>query len=317
MRSLCCAPLNRCVLGLLLLTWVWGCQSTETTLDDVQVGQYEKRMVEEEPFDLAPDMPLMEAPPPVDLAGQVATRKLSLDGVLWLALPDPARMDEVLDRRLDVGRWSESVRREYEKIFGHTRKYVRQIEQPAQFRLSLADALRRTLAYNYDIKVDGFAPAISTAQVVQAEAAFDTAFFANISRNNTDQPTPSQLAASQTDTTVVSGGIRKLLATGAAVTLTETMVRVDNPGFAFQTLNPSWQHAFQAELRQPILRNFGIDFNRAQINIRKLERQSNEQAFRAQVIEVLNNTEQAYWSLVAARRDVVISAELLAHAVHT
>ncbi|MFH1418014.1 MAG: TolC family protein, partial [Planctomycetota bacterium] len=31
----------------------------------------------------------------------------------------------------------------------------------------------------------------------------------------------------------------------------------------------------------------------------------------------LNNTEQAYWSLVAARRDVVISAELLAHAVHT
>ncbi len=112
----------------------------------------------------------------------------------------------------------------------------------------------------------------------------------------------------------MAGGIRKMLATGATVTLTESMTRVDNPGFQFQVLNPSWVHNFQAELRQPLLRNFGIDFNRAQINIRKLEHKSNLEAFRARVIEILNNTEQAYWQLVAARRNVVVSAELLGHA---
>src|SRR5690606_25426947 len=71
------------------------------------------------------------------------------------------------------------------------------------------------------------------------------------------------------------------------------------------------------ELRQPLLRNFGIDFNRAQINIRKNERRINEELFRQRVIEILNNTESAYWQLVGARRDVVISAELLAQARFT
>ncbi len=183
--------------------------------------------------------------------------------------------------------------------------------------MKLAETLQRSLANNFQIDIDSYGPAVSTAQVVQAEAAFDVAFFANVSRDNTDQPTPTQLQSGGRDTTIVSGGIRKLLASGAAVTLTQTMIRTDNPGFAFNTLNPSWVQAFVAEIRQPTLRNFGIDFNRAQINIRKTERRINEEQFRATVIDVLNNTERAYWDLVAARRDVTISAEILAQAEHT
>lgn len=266
-----------------------------------------------------PELPTIESPMPSELTGPVAATSPGIDAAIWLHIPDPSVAAEVLDNRLRLTRFGQdSIRSEYEDIYEKTKRLVAEISRPEkQFRLTLADALRRALLNNYQIKVDGYAPAISTAQIVQSEAAFDAAFFANINRNNTDRPTPSQLLASQTDTTQVAGGIRKLLATGATMTLTQTMIRVDNPGFQFQTINPSWTQNFTVELRQPVLKNFGIDFNRAQINIRKNERKINQELFRQRVIEVLNNTEQAYWQLVAARRDVVISAELLAQARKT
>ncbi len=291
-----------------------GCQTPPASVEEGRIDQYKERMTEGGPFRAAPELSQVDRPAPVGLVGQVAATQPSIEETIWLQLPDPTVAEEVFQKRLAVTRLSDSIKREYERIYRDTLAYIKQIERPSKFRLSLADALRRALENNYQIRVDGYAPAISSAQVVQAEAAFDLAFFANVNRNNTDQPTPSTLIASQTDTTIVNGGIAKLLATGAQVSFTQQMTRIDNPGFQFQLLNPSWQQNFVTELRQPLLRNFGIDYNRAQINIRKNERIINTEAFRARVIETLNTTEGAYWTLVGARRDVTTSAELLAEA---
>src|SRR5207244_3443338 len=131
-------------------------------------------------------------------------------------------------------------------------------------------------------RIDSFAPAISTAEVVQAEAAFDTAFFLQANRGKTDRPLiDPKLPTPQTDTKVVAGGIRQLLTSGMQVTLTESMTSVGNRGVA--RVNPIWSNNFVAELRQPLLRNFGIDTNRSQINIRKTERKINEEVFRGRV----------------------------------
>lgn len=307
--------MRKCLVAVAAATLVAGCQKGGTAVETVDVEQYEERMTAEEPFESAPDLTQMEDRPPVDLVGEIQPAKLGLDETIWLHLPDPSMAPEVLDKRLEITRYGErTIRTEYERIFAATKEYIAEIKRDKQFRLTLADALRRALAHNYQIRVEGYAPAVSRAQIVQAQAAFDAAFFANASRNNTDRPSPSQISATETDTTILTGGIRKLLATGATMTLSETMVRVDNPGFAFQILNPSWNHAFQAELRQPLLRGFGIDFNRSQINIRKKGRLRDLETFRERVIDVLNRTEQAYWTLVVARRNVVIAAELLAQA---
>lgn len=237
-----------------------------------------------------------------------------LEEVIWLGIPDPTNAAQIFGERLNKTRYSDTVRREYERIFADATTYIKEIERPSQYRLTLNEALKRAIASNFFIRIDSFAPAISTAQAVQAESVFDTAFFAQINRDNQDRPALNQLSATKTDATVINGGISQLMTTGGQVSFAHTMTRVDNPGFRFQTVNPIWQQAFVAELRQPVLRNFGIDFNRSQINIRKTERKINEEAFRARVIEVLNNTERAYWDLARARREVVIGAELLAQA---
>ncbi len=300
------------ILGLLLTA---GCQNPETPLDSAKVQRYEERM-NAESFEAAAALSRLDSPPPVDLIGEVPATQHPLDATVWLHLPDPSVAQEVLAKRLEITRYGDaSIKREYETIYKTTLEHIAEIRRERQYRLTLSEALRRALANNYQIQIDGYAPAISTAQVVQAEAAFDAAFFANVNRNNTDRPSlPATLVGSQADTTIVQGGLRKLLATGATVTLSQQMSRTDAGRIPAPAIDPSWSQSFVAELRQPLLRNFGIDVNRAQINIRKAERQINEEAFRARVIEILNRTEQAYWTLVGARRDVVISAELLAQA---
>lgn len=298
-----------------------GCEPERTSLSEIKEHTYVKSSGSDaaDPDRILPDLPAVDAPPPAELSGNVAPADVTMDSSIWLHIPDPSFAPEVLDKRISLTTFGQdSIRKEYLDTYEQTNKLIKEIERPRQFRLTLADALRRALENNYQIKVDGYAPAISTAQIVQAEAAFDAAFFANINRNNQDSPPIYQrLLSSQPDTTQVAGGIRKLLATGATMSLTQAMVRVENRGVAIQRYDPNWTQNFIVEFRQPLLRNFGIDFNRSQINIRKNERKINEEAFRQRVIEILNNTEQAYWQLVGARRDVVISAELLAQARQT
>lgn len=303
------------ISGLSSLLVTTGCQTPETSLDDAKVQRYEERM-DAESFEAAAALSQLDTRPPADLVGEVPATEHPLDTTVWLHLPDPSVADGILAKRLEITRYGDpSIKREYEAIYGTTLEHVAEIRREKQFRLTLSDALRRALANNYQIQIDGYAPAVSTAQVVQAEAAFDAAFFANVNRNNTDRPPlRSTVLGSQADTTIINGGLRKLLATGATMTFTQQMSRTDAGRIPDPAIDPSWSQNFVAELRQPLLRNFGIDVNRAQINIRKAERQINEEAFRARVIEILTQTEQAYWTLVGARRDVVISAEVLAQA---
>jgi len=306
------AVLLACTLGLPLMATAADPPGQLTPID-VKVRVYEERMNAAPPA--ASNTTTRPRSSELSTASTTSEENVpAMDEVIWLNLPDPADAATAFEQRLAGTRHSDTVKREYRRIYDDAKAYVREIERPNQYRLTLNEALKRAIASNFLIRIDSFAPAISTAQAVQAEAVFDTAFFAQINRNNQDRPAPNQLAATKTDTTVVNGGIRQLLTSGAQVSLAHTMTRVDNPGFRFQTINPIWQQGFVAELRQPVLKNFGIDYNRAQINIRKTERKINEQAFRSRVIEVLNNTERAYWDLARARREVTIGAELLAQA---
>jgi HAE1 family hydrophobic/amphiphilic exporter-1 len=314
-----------CVVGkfawMAALLWAAGCQEPSTSIDQAQVSRYEERMAGEA-FEPAANLTQIDARSPVNLVGQIPASDATLDATVWLHLPDPSVAQEVLAKRQEVTKYGEdSIRRDYELVYTQTLARIKEIERTDKVRLTLAETLRRALANNYQIKVDGYAPAISTAQIVQAEAAFDAAFFSNqlsgggVSRNNTDRPPlRATISGSQVDTTIVSGGIRKLLATGATITLIQQMSRTDAGLVPDPAINPTWSQSFVAELRQPLLRNFGIDFNRAEINIRKQERLSNVEAFRAAVTDVLVKSEQAYWQLMFARRNVVINAEALAQA---
>jgi len=189
-------------------------------------------------------------------------------------------------------------------------KRLESIRRPNVVRLSLEEAVRRTVLNSHAIQVAAYNPAIESGRVVEAEAQFDAVFFTDFTYEKQNRPSASQLSGTDTQTRVWTSGIRKLLSsgmqvqTGYAVTRTET-------DLIFQTLNPAYFNQYFVEFRQPILRGFGIDFNRSQIELRKLDRSISEEQLRRQMRETIFNVEQAYWRLYQARRSVSVAARLL------
>jgi outer membrane protein TolC len=187
---------------------------------------------------------------------------------------------------------------------------VDEIRRHKQLRLSFEDVMRRVLEYNYIIEAQSFDPAIETTRVVEAQAAFDATFFSTISNNKVDRPSASQLAATEIDQFTSTYGIRKTLPTGTQVSGFLDLNRTKIP-LQFQTINPEYTSTFNLELRQPMMRGFGIDFNRAQIRVAKNNRAISDWAYRRQVRDTLRNVEELYWRLVFARRDIAITVRLL------
>lgn len=188
---------------------------------------------------------------------------------------------------------------------------VDSIRRSEQMRLTLEDALHRALANSFVIDVQRYNPAIETTRVVEAEAAFDAVFFTNITKNKVDQPTASQLFANDLDAFDSSYGVRKLLPTGMLVTGFYSLSR-EKTTLQFQELNPAYTSALALEIRQPLLRGFGIDVNRAWIYIYKNNRRISDLAFQRAVRDTILEVEKAYWALVQARRDIVVTSRLLA-----
>lgn len=188
---------------------------------------------------------------------------------------------------------------------------ISSIRRPTQVRLSLDDVVRRTLANNYLIETLSYNPAVETTRVVEAQAAFDALFFTSVTKNKVNRPTGNQLFSTDLDSFSLSTGLSKRLAGGASARGTYTLSRTKQ-SFAFQVINPEYFSSLALEIRQPLLRNFGIDFNRSLIMIAKNDRRISDLLFRRQIRDTLRTVIELYWRLVQARRNVVITAREVA-----
>jgi outer membrane protein len=184
------------------------------------------------------------------------------------------------------------------------------IDRPREVRVTFAEAIRRTIANNYGIAAQSYNPAIESARVVEAEAMFDEVYFANANYNKQDRPSSSELESNSTDLRTVETGIRKMLSTGMTVQVSYALTRTKTD-LVFQTFNPTYFNSFIVQFQQPLLRGFGLDYNRAQIEISKLDRDISVERLRKDVREIVYNVEQAYWQLLQARRAVGVLSQLL------
>ncbi len=231
-------------------------------------------------------------------------------------LPDPSEARETFQRRLEELESVSNERRvisSYNEVVRNALEYIDQIRKPRQVRLTLAECMQATLEHNYAIKVEAFEPAIQTTQLVQAKAAFDAEFFLDASYNQRDPAVIVSSGTEMTDTRTVQGGIRKLLPTGmtASVAMGFNRNYINSRDLPKKT-NPSFGFSAVADFRQPLLRNFGLEFNRANIEIARANRDASYWGFVREVRDQMLAVEQAYWTLVRVRRSAAIQAESVA-----
>ena len=230
------------------------------------------------------------------------------DKLAW-HVPDPEAARATIQAALDTARQAGD-----DAEVGYQTRLLESIDsirKSEQIHLSLEEAIQRTLANNYVVETLRYNPAIETTRVVEAEAAFDGVFFGNLTRRQIDQPTASQLSATKSEFLTTALGVRKLLPSGTVITGQYQLNRTKQD-FAYQTINPAYTSAFSLDLRQPLLRGFGLDFNRSGILISKNNRHISDLTFRRQIRDTIRQIEEAYWRLVQARADVVITARELA-----
>lgn len=192
-------------------------------------------------------------------------------------------------------------------------------------RISLEEAVRNAVVHNLGIQRTRVDQAISAAEVVRAEAAFDAVLGAGTSFARLDEPGSDLFVSTGPGlppVTLYQGqnasqwgfttDLRKPLTSGGQVDLAFSGDRqkIRNPGQATQ-FDPAYESSVNLGLTQPLLRGFGEDVNTASIQLaRNADRRSVVQ-LRGRLLDLVVAVEQAYWGLVLARQDLVVAEWLV------
>jgi len=185
----------------------------------------------------------------------------------------------------------------------------------ATIKLDLRDAVQRAVVSNNDIRVSAYLPGIDEARVVEAEQRFAPTLFGSFEATRNDQPTGLSRQSfggpeSRSDALNITAqtGIRQLLPSGGQIEISAQGQRAEDFSDNGTT---NYESILNLQLTQPLLRDFGLEVNRARIVINRNNQVVSTLDFRRQVEESVANVEQIYWQLAQAERDLQIQQELL------
>jgi outer membrane protein TolC len=178
-------------------------------------------------------------------------------------------------------------------------------------RLSLDQAILRSLANSLDIRVVSYDPAVAREDIARAAAAFDYTLFGaidTIHAENKQAITSTGSISKKRDWLL---GVKQHTITGADISLQWAMTRSwDNSAF-LKLFNTSYAPTAVLQVTQPLLRNAWPDFNLAQLRIARVNARASDAAFRDKVEEVITQAVSLYWTLIQARRSLQIQRRLL------
>ncbi|CAN5644625.1 TolC family protein [soil metagenome] len=177
--------------------------------------------------------------------------------------------------------------------------------QSVSVSLTIEQVRQYALQNNLDLKVTLIDPTIARQQLGVEQARFESLFTTSIAYENTDQPTASQLAGSQTKNLQFSPGVTIPLHTGGSLRFEVPFNRFETNN-QFSTLNPAYTSDALVTLTQPLLRGFGTDANAAGIRVAFYRYQESAARTKLEVIRVLAAADRAYWRLYASRQVLAV-----------
>ena len=187
-----------------------------------------------------------------------------------------------------------------------------------EVRLSLRTAITSAVRNNLSVQGARLQAAVSQAEVVWAEAAFDAVLLANAGYQvNNIPPPPLDLggfdnAFTQEDTlTTLSTGIQKRMISGGTVSASLDVQYTQQATTSIYDPANYWTNAVNFNVNQPLLQGFGSDVNEAEIRIARNQDRAGVVNLRQSLLDVVRDAEVQYWTVLQARQRVVASAWLL------
>jgi outer membrane protein TolC len=181
-------------------------------------------------------------------------------------------------------------------------------------QITLQQALTMALANNKDIETSRIDREISSYSLTGARGLYDPTVGAVSQFLKQTNPVASSLGGSttgavlnrtwQTDPTLA--GFTPWLGGSYRIDFSSQRAYTNN---TFVTLNPQFPTALTFQYTQPLLRNLLYDQNRHAVDVAKKNLALSDQQFRQRVMQIVEQTEQAYWELLYAYNNLQVQLD--------
>ncbi len=168
--------------------------------------------------------------------------------------------------------------------------------------LTLEETILQALQNNLDLRIEVTNPRLSREAVRRQGAIFIPNLDLSMRQSTFNRPSSSVLDGGElvtTENTNYSATLQQNIALGG-----QLQVSLDNrrqfSSSRFTTINPSWDSSLNFNLTQPLLKNFGTFVTKRNINIALNNLEKANLGLRQRIIDIIYQTEEAYWNLVYA-----------------
>lgn len=212
--------------------------------------------------------------------------------------PSTVQSDKVLAQLQQEKEWVQQARGAMEKGSDSLGLSKALRAQPIFLREAVDLALRQ----NYGLQVTRYEPSLRADQVEIERAAFDSILNAGISTGQTLSPMATSSLEGATAPwkrrDAYGATLSQKLTTGATISLITGMQRMeDNSTYA--TINPYYSAQSGVRVVQPLLSGGGVEINLAPMAIAKANYQQSKYELRKGILDLMAETEIAYWNLSA------------------
>ena len=171
--------------------------------------------------------------------------------------------------------------------------------------VTLEDLYLRAIRSSTQIRVFSDLPLIRETGIREAKGAFDTNAFVQSQFEHLNDPVGNTLTTGgasrfKQDEWSFEAGLKKKVITGAEVSLSQKLGQISNNSIFFVP-NPQSTSRLELSILQPLLKGAGVGYNRAVIEIAKIDSEVAMAEFVRQTESHLQEIARAYWTLYAAR----------------
>lgn len=209
----------------------------------------------------------------------------------------------------------------WRKTFGH-QDYKVQLQGPiklrdyvvdGKLRLSLRNYLDLVVANNTDIGIQRMTLEYPKNAIQRALSIFDPILRSSFSATRAQSPATNQLQGASVVSSLTqpfSASINQLTPFSTTIFSNFSAQKLSTND-QYSLYNPALTSSFQVGFTQPLLQGRGAYYTRLPILIAKSQLLQTEQAFYNQIINLLANSENAYWDALNARERLKVQQQAL------
>ncbi len=182
-----------------------------------------------------------------------------------------------------------------------------------EIHLTLEEAVGLALSRNLNLRTQRYSREQARLGIMEATGIYDFNLLAAISTSKSENPAASNLDGADVQNqkrSYLTVGGSQLFPTGGVVGVSIPNGRSETNS-QFSLLDPAFDSGLDLSYTQPLLRGFGRGATEYGIEVAKVSSDISQQQFVFEVISTIQNVENSYWNLVAARYALTVAEESL------